>query len=314
MTLVRFRAAPGLEVAGAERDGAFLRILTPDGARRSSGSSGQASRWPSSRCGRLTLEEALAATAVRQVGEARLPSRAGDDARARSATRPTSCRRCSCRRCSSSSSSRPGHATTRRRGWRRSPGFAVIGVAFFQFGVGIAVDRASPWEAYLRTLPVGPCGPARAPGSSRRRSSPVRAAALLVVTARRDHQTRRSRRGALGRARARRCSPARSRSRSSGSRSDTGRRPRGRFRSRTCSTSSSPTPAGSGSAPPAFPDAVGASLAVPPDAGALRRARRDRESGRRSTGAPGSLWPSSPRSSRQLAVAGYRRDEGRRFS
>jgi ABC-2 type transport system permease protein len=35
-------------------------------------------------------------------------------------------------------------------------GFAVIGVAFFQFGVGIAVDRASPWEAYLRTLPVGP--------------------------------------------------------------------------------------------------------------------------------------------------------------
>jgi ABC-2 type transport system permease protein len=35
-------------------------------------------------------------------------------------------------------------------------GFATIGVAFFQFGVGIAVDRASPWEAYLRTLPVGP--------------------------------------------------------------------------------------------------------------------------------------------------------------
>ncbi len=35
-------------------------------------------------------------------------------------------------------------------------GFAAIGVAFFQFGVGIAVDRGSPWEAYLRTLPVGP--------------------------------------------------------------------------------------------------------------------------------------------------------------
>jgi ABC-2 type transport system permease protein len=34
-------------------------------------------------------------------------------------------------------------------------GFAAIGVAFFQFGVGIAVDRGSPWEAYLRTLPVG---------------------------------------------------------------------------------------------------------------------------------------------------------------
>jgi ABC-2 type transport system permease protein len=34
-------------------------------------------------------------------------------------------------------------------------GFAVIGVAFFQFGVGIAIERVSPWEAYLRTLPVG---------------------------------------------------------------------------------------------------------------------------------------------------------------
>lgn len=34
--------------------------------------------------------------------------------------------------------------------------FAVIGVAFFQFGVGIAVERGSPWELYLRTLPVAP--------------------------------------------------------------------------------------------------------------------------------------------------------------
>ncbi|HWB23284.1 MAG TPA: ABC transporter permease [Gaiellaceae bacterium] len=34
-------------------------------------------------------------------------------------------------------------------------GFAAIGVAFFQFGVGIAIERASPWERYLRTLPVG---------------------------------------------------------------------------------------------------------------------------------------------------------------
>jgi ABC-2 type transport system permease protein len=32
--------------------------------------------------------------------------------------------------------------------------FAVLGVAFFEFGVGIAEDRKSPWEAYLRTLPV----------------------------------------------------------------------------------------------------------------------------------------------------------------
>jgi ABC-2 type transport system permease protein len=34
-------------------------------------------------------------------------------------------------------------------------GFAAIGVAFFQFGVGIAVERSSAWESYLRTLPAG---------------------------------------------------------------------------------------------------------------------------------------------------------------
>ena len=33
---------------------------------------------------------------------------------------------------------------------------AVLGVAFFQFGVGIAHTRASPWERYVRTLGVGP--------------------------------------------------------------------------------------------------------------------------------------------------------------
>jgi ABC-2 type transport system permease protein len=32
--------------------------------------------------------------------------------------------------------------------------FAVLGVAFFQFGVGIAAERASPWHLFLRTLPV----------------------------------------------------------------------------------------------------------------------------------------------------------------
>lgn len=31
---------------------------------------------------------------------------------------------------------------------------AVLGVTFFQFGVGISAERASPWEAYLRTLPA----------------------------------------------------------------------------------------------------------------------------------------------------------------
>jgi len=34
--------------------------------------------------------------------------------------------------------------------------FGVLGVAFFQFGVLVAADRDSPWEVYLRTLPVSP--------------------------------------------------------------------------------------------------------------------------------------------------------------
>ena len=34
--------------------------------------------------------------------------------------------------------------------------FAVLGIAFFQFGVGIAAERVSAWERFLRTLPVGP--------------------------------------------------------------------------------------------------------------------------------------------------------------
>jgi ABC-2 type transport system permease protein len=33
---------------------------------------------------------------------------------------------------------------------------ALLMVTFFQFGVGIAVTRATPWETYARTLPVGP--------------------------------------------------------------------------------------------------------------------------------------------------------------
>jgi len=30
--------------------------------------------------------------------------------------------------------------------------FAVLGVTFFQFGVGVAIDREMPWETFLRTL------------------------------------------------------------------------------------------------------------------------------------------------------------------
>ena len=33
---------------------------------------------------------------------------------------------------------------------------ALLTVAFFQFGVGIATSRTTPWEAYLRTLPASP--------------------------------------------------------------------------------------------------------------------------------------------------------------
>ena len=32
--------------------------------------------------------------------------------------------------------------------------FGVLGVALFQFGVGVASERASPWQVYLRTLPA----------------------------------------------------------------------------------------------------------------------------------------------------------------
>jgi ABC-2 type transport system permease protein len=32
--------------------------------------------------------------------------------------------------------------------------FSALGVAFFQFGVGIAAERESPWEHVVRTLPV----------------------------------------------------------------------------------------------------------------------------------------------------------------
>jgi ABC-2 type transport system permease protein len=55
--------------------------------------------------------------------------------------------------------------------------FATIGVAFFQFGVGIANERASPWEAYLRTLPAPPV----ARIGSRLLSAAVFAAAAAVL-------------------------------------------------------------------------------------------------------------------------------------
>lgn len=35
-------------------------------------------------------------------------------------------------------------------------GFAVLGVGFFQFGVSIALERVTPWQVWLRTLPASP--------------------------------------------------------------------------------------------------------------------------------------------------------------
>jgi ABC-2 type transport system permease protein len=34
--------------------------------------------------------------------------------------------------------------------------FAVMSVCLFNYGVGVAEDRALPWDSFLRTLPVGP--------------------------------------------------------------------------------------------------------------------------------------------------------------
>jgi len=32
--------------------------------------------------------------------------------------------------------------------------FAVLGVGFFQFGVSVAIERGTPWQLYVRTLPA----------------------------------------------------------------------------------------------------------------------------------------------------------------
>lgn len=34
--------------------------------------------------------------------------------------------------------------------------YAVAGVAFYQFGVGVAMDRERPWDRYLRVMPASP--------------------------------------------------------------------------------------------------------------------------------------------------------------
>ena len=52
-----------------------------------------------------------------------------------------------------------GHGLATQAPERLLAGFAataVLMVTFFQFGVGIAVTRATSWETFARTLPVGP--------------------------------------------------------------------------------------------------------------------------------------------------------------
>ena len=133
-------------------------------------------------------------------------------------------------------------------------GFAVLAVAFFQFGVGIAAEREAPWERFVRTLPLR----ARTRFAARVLSASLfglASAALVVGRSARDDR-RPPHGSALGRARGR--APARepARSRSSGSRSATGPRRAARCRSRTSSISCWRSPAGSGPPPAHLPDAV----------------------------------------------------------
>ena len=222
-------------------------------------------------------------------------------------SRPTSCRRCSCRRCSSSSSSRPGRRSDATVRMATFAGFAVIGVAFFQFGVGIAIDRASPWETYLRTLPVGPA---------------VRLGARLALGGR----LRVRRRGAARRHRGRRDRRLAPAARWAGLAARAARRHRAvrvaRDRARLLGARRGALPianllylglayAGGLWIPPATLPARGrGDLAVPADAGALRRARRHGARRPVAWGAWASRSPASRSVRRLLAVAGYRRDEG----
>jgi ABC-2 type transport system permease protein len=47
-----------------------------------------------------------------------------------------------------------GNPTAAARIFAGFAGFAVLGIVMFQFGVGIASDRTSSWERYVRTLPA----------------------------------------------------------------------------------------------------------------------------------------------------------------
>jgi ABC-2 type transport system permease protein len=61
--------------------------------------------------------------------------------------------------------------------------YAVVGVGLFQFGVGIAVERGSSWEVFLRVLPVSPFIRLAARVASAVMFGAVTAAAVIVVAA-----------------------------------------------------------------------------------------------------------------------------------
>jgi ABC-2 type transport system permease protein len=60
--------------------------------------------------------------------------------------------------------------------------FAVLGVGFFQFGVSAAIERATPWAAFVRTLPA-PAGTRLAGRALAALAFATAAAAGLVVVA-----------------------------------------------------------------------------------------------------------------------------------
>ena len=69
--------------------------------------------------------------------------------------RATCCQPWPCRACSTSCSKAPTPRwASSPSSWPPTPCGPSLGVAFFQFGSGIAEERATPWERFLRTLPL----------------------------------------------------------------------------------------------------------------------------------------------------------------
>ena len=191
-------------------------------------------------------------------------------------------------------------------------GFAVIGVAFFQFGVGIAIDRASPWEAYLRTLPVGPSVRLAARLASAAVFAVRGCRLLLILTAvvTTGASLPADRWVELASALLAGIVPFAFLGIALGYWAPSkGALPIANLLYLVLSYLG-----GLWILPFAAAGARGHGLAVPADAGARRTSSSLRPAAGRSTGAPGSRSRASPDCSPGSRVAGYRRDEGRRFS